>query len=150
MTIIAWDGHTLATDSEITTQGRKDYGEKAWYSKDHTGKCILSGIGNFTAIAVACEWYKNRVGGDGTPLHEVLVQLNRSEGATFIVVNSDGLRYYMQPWRGHFVGNKPCAFGIGSDFAYGALHVGASAQTAVEVAIKYSIHCGGEIRTYKI
>jgi hypothetical protein len=37
------------------------------------------------------------------------------------------------------------AIGIGEKVAYGALAMGASAVQAVDVAIRYSAHCGGEV-----
>jgi ATP-dependent HslUV protease subunit HslV len=45
-------------------------------------------------------------------------------------------------------GFNKCAFGTGRDFAYGALHMGATAVEAVAAAIKYHTQCGSGIQSY--
>lgn len=42
------------------------------------------------------------------------------------------------------------AEGSGADFAIGAMEMGASAEQAVQAAIKHSANCGGKIQTVKL
>jgi len=145
MTIIAWDGKMLATDSAATDGATQWETEKAWYHICDEGKVILSGAGPLQTILQMRDWFK--AGG----LHNKFpnAQLT-SQFCHFIVVNSHGLYRYEQGPIPIKHGRHKCAFGDGKDFAMGAFGMGADASTAVQIAIDHSVHCGLSVKLYKL
>ena len=67
-----------------------------------------------------------------------------------ILVDSEGLSRYEGTPHPIKHGGNACAFGDASDFAYGALAMGATAVEAVRVAINYSNKCGGNIESFSL
>jgi hypothetical protein len=144
MTVIAWDGEVLATDTQCTLGNAKYQSPKAWYESVGGQACIISGVGTLKNIHRHKEW---------------LVRDDKSDfpyGALenhyyqFILVTKEGLlRYEGTPYP-IVHGVNACAFGEASDFAYGALAMGATAIEAVKVAIQYSHQCGGNVESYSL
>ena len=145
MTVIVWDGSILATDSAATDGAAQWETEKAWYHDCDEGKVILAGAGPLQTILQMRDWFK------GGGLHNKFpnAQLT-SQFCHFVVVNRHGLYRYEQGVIPIEHGLHKCAFGEGKDFAYGALAMGANAETAVKIAIDHSVHCGLSVRTYKL
>lgn len=140
MSIVVWDGHTLATDRAATDGAIKWRAAKAW----RFGEAILSGVGPVQSILAMREWYMR--GAD--PADLPIVQLSPN-WCHFIVVRKDGLHRYEQgPYPIHH-GRDQCAFGEGKDFAYGALAMGADAAKAVEITNMFSTVCGHGVDTYQ-
>ena len=144
MTVIVWDGHTLATDRQATDGTHKWEASKAWYM--HTpiyGLCIVSGHGNVHDIIRRREWIR---GGSDPATYTI----DTKYGAEMIVVNKDGLYVYHPASSTPDLRTKPCAFGYGADYAYGALAMGANAEQAVQAANKYSLHCGNGVECFSL
>lgn len=146
MTIIAWDGEVLATDTQGVHGNAKFNSTKAWYESVKGQACIISGVGTLRNIHRHKEWLLDGCN-DGvsfpyTELDNHYYQL--------ILVNKEGLlRYEGTPYPIEY-GVNVCAFGDGCDFAYGALSMGASAVEAVRVAINCSPKCGGNIESFSL
>jgi len=147
MTVIAWDGEVLATDTQCTMGNAKYQSPKAWYESVGGQACIISGVGTLKNIHRHKEWLIKNKNGDGVSfpyadLHHHYYQ--------FILVTKEGLlRYEGTPYP-IVHGVNACAFGEASDFAYGALAMGATAIEAVKVAIQYSHQCGGNVESYSL
>ena len=141
MTVIVWDGTTLATDVAATDGAAQWETEKAWHWKEE----ILSGAGPLQTILQMRQWYVEGA------LHNKFpdAQLG-NQGCHFIAVNIHGLRRWEQGLIPIEHGRTACAFGEGRDFAYGALAMGASAEQAVEAANKHSPHCGMGVKLYTL
>lgn len=139
MSVVVWDGISLAAD-----RGGTD-GFTMWaMDKIHMyGSEALTGVGPHDAIAALVGWYKAGASPDNMPRSLYPAEL--------IVTSPDGLRRYEanRPTPIDHGLNK-CAFGVGRDFAYGAMAMGATATQAVEVACQYSGHCGHGAQTVRM
>ena len=136
MTVLVWDGDTLATDRQANDGSLAWESSKAWYISGKTGVCIATGVGMLKDIIVAREWWKE----GGQPSHWPFS--HTTNNCQFIVVDGGGLHLFDGTPYPETRAFTPCAFGHGRDFAYGALAMGANAKEAVEAANKYSLHCG--------
>ena len=136
MTVVVWDGSTLATDKAASDGAAHWHTDKAWYHVAEEGKVVLSGTGPLHSILSMKEWFIQGADRDTFPT------LQTTHPCHFVVVNYAGLyRYEAHPLPiSH--GRRQCAFGEGKDFAYGALAMGATAAQAVEIANQFSAHCG--------
>ena len=140
MSVIVWDGVSLAVDNGATDGFSMWEAEKVWV---HKGK-FLTGAGTVSSILEMREWYKN----GASPLSFPSTQRVLDTMCNFIVVDKTGLHRYEQTHIPIDHGFKICAFGQGKDFAYGALAMGATAEQAATIANKFSIHCGMGVSTY--
>lgn len=134
MTIVVWDGATLAVDRGVTDGYTMWEQDKAW----RLGNAVLTGVGNMTLVLAMRNWYVAGRDASKFPTEQTLPD----RWCEFIVATPDGLfRYERSPIPIEHGKNK-CAFGYGKDFAYGALAMGATAEQAVSIANKFSPHCG--------
>lgn len=139
MTVIAWDGKTLAADKRSTNSGnpstvtkirRTDNGELMAASGDHS-------------VAVALmEWYA--AGADRAKYPD-----NRNGEycrAYLLVVRQNGtfIKYEMESCPLEFE-DRFTAMGSGRDYALAAMHLGHDARKAVEVACALDTGCGNGI-----
>lgn len=134
MTVVVYDGASLAVDRGVTDGYTMWAQNKAWKFND----CVVTGTGHMATVIAMRDWYMEGANPDKFPASLAL-------GDTYselIVVSKAGLiRFERSPIaieHGHY----KCAFGTGKDFAYGALAMGATAEQAVTIANHYSIHCG--------
>ena len=141
MTIVVWDGNSLATDRQANDGSQKWESDKAWYISRDEKVHIVSGVGVLQDIIELREWYRTGSSKNKFPIPS---RSNRvSLTAQLIVVNeTDGLIVYEGTPHPIVRGFIPCAFGDGKDFAMGALSMGASSVEAVAVANEHSLHCG--------
>ena len=138
MTVVVWDGKTLATDRQANDGSMKWEAEKAWYvGTDH----IVSGIGVLGSILKMRDWFVS--GADPATLN---VQPNSAE---LIVVSSEGLSVISSNGTSVEL-SAPMAFGEGREYALGAMAMGATAQEAVQIANEYSLHCGKGVSCYTL
>lgn len=144
MTIIVWDGEQLATDCAATDDISLWETIKAWHWADDRGDVVLSGAGPLASILAMREWYK-----DGAIPAYFPPEQSGESFCHFLVVTRDGLLRYEQSPHPIEHGITACAFGEGKQFAYGALAMGADAETAVAIANSYSAHCGLGVKVYK-
>jgi hypothetical protein len=116
--------------------------DKAW----RVGNAILTGVGSMTLVLTMRDWYIN----GHHPIQFPTEQTLPDRWCEFIVATPDGLfRYERSPIPIEHGKNK-CAFGAGKDFAYGALAMGATAEQAVTIANRYSIHCGMGVDVFNL
>jgi len=145
MTVIVWDGETLATDGAATDGACQWETEKAWYAHNAFGQYIISGAGPLQTILQMRQWYISGAHPDEFPEAQTTLAF-----CQFVVVNSDGLRRWEQGAIPIEHQRLKCAFGEGKEFAYGAMAMGATAAQAVEVANKFSPHCGLGVHEYRL
>jgi len=151
MTVIAWDGEVLATDTQCVLGNAKYNAPKAWYKSVGGQACILTGVGTLKNIHRHKDWLLHTYSMDGeNASHPFPYADVENHYYQFILVTKEGLlRYEGTPYP-IVHGVNACAFGEASDFAYGALAMGATAIEAVKVAIKYSHQCGGNVESYSL
>lgn len=137
MTVIAWDGKTLAADKMACSAG---YG------------CTVTKVHRLRDGAIAA------FSGDGDDAMALLVWLNAAQNpaaypeaqkgndTSALVVRPDGSlwSYGKTPYPQRIECQK-YAMGHGRDFALAAMHCGKSAKEAVEVACHLDVYCGNGI-----
>lgn len=141
MTTIAWDGKTLAVDS----QAGGDY-----IHQGPVQKLFLGGPKD-PCLAVA-------VSGDmlDAPLYVEWIQGKREkkpEGADFsaLAVDRCGQCYVIcSEHESKLKAGLPEAAGSGANFAMGAMLAGADAETAVAIASTLDVSTGGEIQVFHL
>ena len=141
MSIIVWDGKTLAADSQATNENL-GYGKmsKIW----RHGDVLLAGVGQSQALLAIRNWIECGAEPSTFPKE----YMDRTERTCMWVINRNGKIARIED--GPFLlprSESMFADGSGRDFAYGALEMGADAVEAVGVACKFDIYCGGGIDT---
>lgn len=144
MTTIAWDGTTLAADSLYALGNHK------WFVPDskliwvpYEGEYAMFGdVGGVEASVLVIQWLHEGADPDVKPLFlaesEYSALLVTRHGA--LAMSSNLVPYAVPP---------PFAIGGGWEFARAALHMGASAEGAVQVAIDLCVLTGGPIQTLR-
>lgn len=135
MTVIAWDGKTLAADKQSTSNGMARTTSKIHRVRD--GLLALTGAGGHGYALLA--WFN----GARDPAAWPRVQDAEDEGSV-IHFTRDGVFVYGgngcgvgEPVEDPFI-----AFGSGRDYAMAAMHLGKSPREAVEIACLFDINCG--------
>jgi ATP-dependent protease HslVU (ClpYQ) peptidase subunit len=142
MTVIAWDGRTLAADKQSTSYGMRRTTTKIYRVSD--GLIAISGSGCHGHALFA--WFK----GDRD-----LATWPRQTGEDFgsiVHITKAGVRVYAGdlPAHGEPIHDKFIAFGAGRDYAMAAMHLGCDARRAVEVACVFDTSCGMGIDTLEL
>lgn len=140
MTVIAWDGKTLAADKRAVLAGFKG-GTVTKIHRWDGGLCAFSG--DFALGVAMLEWLRA-----GAKPSEFPQRQRTDDWVSFMVVHEDGrvVRYEKDPVALPFE-NVPQAMGSGRDYALAAMHLGFDARRAVEVACALDNGCGNGIDT---
>jgi ATP-dependent protease HslVU (ClpYQ) peptidase subunit len=142
LTIIAWDGTTLAADKRGT-----NYGYPTTTTKIHRvpgGLVGFSGCGAHAAELL--EWFKAGRPADKYPK----TTEDRSAGSMFITEDCSILQYTYDNEHPETIEDKFYARGSGRDYALAAMHLGHDARRAVEVACALDTSCGNGIDTLEL
>lgn len=138
MTVIAWDGTTLAADKQMTGGG----GIKRTVRKIYRHGGMLIGItGNVDVALEMLEWFKAAAKPADFPAKA------RDDVSTLVVISRDGVRSYNGSPYALMLEDKKVAFGSGRDFAETAMFLGCDARRAVEVTCHFQSDCGNGIDT---
>ena len=141
MTVVVWDGKSLATDRQANDGYMKWEAETARSMVRQTEHYIVSGVGTLGSILKMRDCFK----ANGN-LSTLEVQPNSAE---LIVVSSKGLTVWSSNGTSVEL-SAPMAFGEGREYALGAMAMGATAQEAVQIANEYSLHCGKGVSCYTL
>lgn len=141
MSILVFDGLTLAADSQANADHCSFPFPKIMRVEDK----LVGAIGPLQSVSRLFDWASNAF------LSEPREGLSPNKfptdvkGAQLLVVSKDKgvIRYNGSPTP-LLHGMNKIAIGEGAPFAYGALHMGATAEQAVAAAIQFSPHCSGQ------
>lgn len=139
MTTIAWDGKTLASDTQSTSGGYFKRRAKKIF-RLHNGD-LFAGAGNYDDVLAAVEWLQHRPTQKPTLKDFVGILIKAIDGKAYKL--EEGLME--APIHEGFF-----AIGTGRDFAVMAMYLGKSAREAVELAILFDSQSGGEIETIEV
>lgn len=143
MTVIAFDGKTLAADKLACFGNTKGTVTKIFRVFD----CLVGTCGTLPIGMELLEWF--RAGSE--PKDYPVANRDGEKGASLIVVRPGGIVWKYEsspvPFR---VEGKFCAFGCGDESALIAMELGCDARRAVELVIKYNIVCGNGIDTLEL
>lgn len=135
MTVIAWDGHNLVADRQLSTDGMIQSATKIWRLKDGS---LVGAAGVFSNAVAFVKWLD--AGADPEAYKD---DWDTEEGGfTIIRITKDReiLIYVSQvPFT---IEDDFAAIGSGAPYAIGALAAGLNSIRAVEIAMEYSADCG--------
>lgn len=140
MTTIVWDGKTLAVDSQTS------HGDRL--SHKNRQKLFLN-VGDYAAVAVAgntCDWPPiiNWIQGHCSP-----TDWQSSWDAVAWCVREDGTcERFVSGYPETIDG--PDSDGTGAEFALGAMEMGATAEQALRIAMKWCLYTGGDVQAYTV
>lgn len=142
MTVIAWDGKTLAADKLATMSGNI---ARTVRKIERFGDVLLAMTGGWDVAVEIREWYKAGAVPTAFPPRA------RDDIATLIVFKRNGAidTYASGPFPMP-IEAKQIAFGSGRDYAEAAMHLGKTASEAVAVACHFQTDCGNGIDTLTI
>lgn len=143
MTVIVWDGVTLAVDSGALKGDTLHRADKVRFTRDNTA--LLTGHGDARLVLQLVDWY---MAGHDSLTFPMSAGFSHSP-AELVRLDAEGLWRYETEMPIHH-GTNACAFGDGADFAYGALAVGADAEHAALAACRYSRSCAPPIQLYRV
>jgi hypothetical protein len=134
MSVIAWDGSTLAADKRIINGGIAKTCTKIFRHE----KELLGITGDWDVGAELREWYKAGADPQAFPAEA------RTDGgrAGLSVFDGKTVRVYSTGPFPLVVEDKHFAAGSGRDFAYAAMYLGRGAVEAVRVASVFQTDCG--------
>ena len=138
MTVIAWDGTTLAADKQCTNNGYKTTVTKIYRFDD--GRLV--GAASHSHICVAfIEWLRR-----GGNIPDILKSAKEEKvaGAGIEILPNGKIHRYQIGVSSiplHFE-DKFIAIGSGFEYAVGAMAMGADAIKAVEITSRFSSSCG--------
>lgn len=142
MTVIAWDGETLAADKRIAGD---DYEAQTCVKLLKLDEdTVVAYTGTFKYFIAILNWY--RAGAEVASFPDVtdmgyLIVVSRSSGMLHVVV------YEASPYP-YEVFDKFAAWGSGSLGAKVAMEMGADAAEAVRVTSLHNLSCGNGVDSY--
>lgn len=145
MSIIAWDGKTLAADKQMDLGGMRLRCTKIYKLGPYRLVGIVGGLCHGLEIM---RWLTDHGEREDYPKPS-------GEGLTRLIVvtrlQNDGVDIKMYEGNAHPIlfEERFAAWGCGRDYALGAMECGADARTAVEIACRYDVYCGMGIDTLK-
>jgi ATP-dependent protease HslVU (ClpYQ) peptidase subunit len=144
MSVIVWDGKTLAADCQVSYGATACKVSKIRRLKDGT---IIASCGKECSGELMAQWYEQ-----GADLSKYPVcQTDEDDWSRLIVVLPNGQVFCYEKYPVAVpVRQFPMAWGSGQDFALGALAMGADARKAVEIASQFSTDCGLGIEAFDI
>ena len=137
MTVIAWDGKTLAADKRAVNCGLVRTVTKI----KRIGKLLVGVSGNTAGMAEAFRWIEM-----GCPYDKYSdILKDRNDGPSIMVIDAGRIILYGTSPLPTEYEDKIFASGSGRDFALTAMHLGKTAREAVEVACLFENGCGNGV-----
>lgn len=137
MTIIAWDGKTLAADKQSTDSGLRRSVTKIRRTPDG---CLLGAAGNSNICEALRRWFEAGAKAEDFP--------DKDKTSHLLVIHPDGKTdFYDGHWVPVTFESKRVAIGSGRDYAEAAMYLGKNAVEAVNVAIHFDSSCGNGMDT---
>ena len=135
MSVVAWDGRTLAADRALSCGDTVTEGKKILRLDDGT---VLAWVGVQQHGLVLAQWYQNGAKPEEWP------EFQGEDSFTQLIVGlpGKGVVFFESTPVPQEVHSRYAAWGSGSDLALGALFTGAASITAVRAAIRHSSSCG--------
>lgn len=135
MTVIVWDGKTLAADKQSTCAGVRTTVTKIF--RVRAG--LVGFMGNEGHARALLHWFRGDMLAEDYPSKPADAECCAE---AILITPSGEIRAF--PVGPHYavIEDKYAAWGSGRDFAIAALHLGFDARRAAEVACALDIYCG--------
>ena len=144
MTVIAWDGKTLAADKQATYHGVKYTTNKLHRLKNGS---IAAGSGSSVQIATMINWLDS--GADPKEFPKSQEAIENTAGILVITKDKRIMKYESTPYPLEYLDER-VADGSGHEFALCAMYLGKTAKEAVEVACVFDTDCGMGVDTIEL
>jgi hypothetical protein len=137
MTVIAWDGKTLAADKRCVNNGLHRTVTKIY----RIGDSLIAYSGDAVQGNQMLQWFRDGADVAAYPAS----QRDKEDWVVFVVVDASGVRVYERTPYPILIEDEKYACKSGRDFAIAAMHCGKTAREAVEVACVFDVGCGNGI-----
>lgn len=142
MTVIAWDGRTLAADKRNTCVGNPSTVTKIFKIE---GVGLVGFAGDADHALCLLHWFRNDMVMADYP------KVMESSNASALLIDTAGQAWsYAKLAHPQRIEDRFCAMGAGRDYALAAMHLGKTAREAVEVACALDVFCGNGIDTLEL
>jgi 20S proteasome alpha/beta subunit len=143
MSIVAWDGKTVAADKRACIADAAMTTTKIWKMDDGL---IVATTGDLSFGIAMLQWFNNGEEEKDWPPFQ-----STDDWARLIIFDplTRPYCYERQPVR-QVVEDPFMAWGCGREFALGAMAMGATAREAVEVACRFNVYCGNGIDAFDL
>lgn len=142
MSVVVWDGKTIAADMQGTNCDMRFVEHKMVVH----GGVVAAWTGTASYGKELAQWYFD--GADKAKWPEF--QKDKEEWCRLIIATSNECKFYERNPYPFTVSDPYMSWGSGRDYAMGALAMGADARKAVEVASKFSTGCGLGVEAYDL
>ena len=139
VTIIAYDGKTLASDRRALSNGAIRTTTKI----RRIGDLLVGASGDVSATAEVFKWVENGRISDEYPK----IQKDKDSFCCLMVIEHGEVYIYEMSAQPTRYDDKHAAIGNGRDLAIAAMHCGRTAEEAVEIASIYDASCGNGVDT---
>jgi hypothetical protein len=145
MTVIAWDGKTLAADRRCTEgdgliRTMTKIEKVEYHDEDGVETVLLGACGDTAVCAALVAWFKD--GADPFDFPPVA----DSDRANLIAISAkQGVRVWAFSPHAMKFEDPTGAWGSGQDFAIAGMHLGLDAVAAVKLACIYRTDCGNGV-----
>ena len=142
MTVIAWDGKTLAADKASTSVGHA-----STVTKIHRVPGGLVGVsGDCNGAVELLKWFRDGRDPNALPA----CQKTDDAGYAVFIDHERRIWSYSKSATPMHAEDEKYASGAGRDYALAAMHLGFDARRAVEVACHFDAFCGNGIDTLEL
>ncbi len=141
MTIIAFKEGVMASDSLICQDNKRIGSIKKIFELPNA---TVGLAGTWQHCITFLAWFKNNA--DLTNLPKDFHEEKWDFEALVYNKTTKAVELYTNAFTPDIIEADWYAIGMGADFALGAMAAGVSAETAVEIAIIFSIDCGGKVQ----
>lgn len=135
MSVVAWDGTTIAADRQATCHDMRRQTVKLVRGYDK--RIVFSWTGTESLGRMLMKWYE-----DGRDPAKWPAAQATSDWTRLLVARKQYIEEFEQQPTPTIHRTTFAAWGSGRDFAMGALAMGASARHAVVIASRYNVTCG--------
>lgn len=139
MTVIAWDGKTLAADKRASCSGLSRTVTKI----RRIGDLLVGGSGDFDRVVAMFAWIEAGCKAEDFPAF----QRDQDMSADMLVIDGGKVLKYERTPHPITFEDAYFAMGSGRDYALAAMWLGQDARHAVIVASQLDVNCGNGIDT---
>lgn len=145
MSVIAWDGKTIAADRQATCSDMRRKTVKL-DCKAVRGKILIFGwTGIDSNGRELMDWYVK-----GADVAKWPASQATSDWTRLLVASAKRVLEFEQRPYPIIHTRAPLAWGSGRDFAVGAMAMGANADQAVQIACRYNVSCGMGVTVFTL
>lgn len=147
MTVIAFDGRTLAADRSVVNNGLASTATKI----HRVGSLLCGGSGCVSSCNAMLDWVRGGRDPKAFPAGQVDP---KGDWSPFLVIEADGqiLLYDNNPFPTRYDRRRQRFYAIGSgrDYAMAAMYLGCDAKRAVNVASALEVGCGNGVDVLRL